>query len=156
MKYITRSAKETQKLAARLARASKGGEVIGLIGNLGGGKTTFVQGFGRALGADQHINSPSFVLMNLYQLPARRGRRAQLRWLVHFDAYRLSHDHQEALAGLTEYLHRPDCVVLIEWVDRLGKLAGCDTIIRFEVKEEDSRQITVNSRDDFDVQQLMS
>ena len=83
-----------------------GGEVIGLIGSLGSGKTVFVQGMAEGLGVNGHIASPTFVIMNLY-----RGRLA----FSHIDLYRL--DAPLETIGLDEYINW-DGVTAIEWADK--------------------------------------
>jgi len=99
---------ETRRLAGRLAAALSGGEVIGLRGDLGAGKTVFVQGLARGLGAREPATSPSFVIV--HEHPGR------LR-LCHVDLYRLNPDQVEDL-GLQD-LVAADTVVAIEWSERL-------------------------------------
>jgi tRNA threonylcarbamoyladenosine biosynthesis protein TsaE len=99
---------ETRAVAARLAAELAGGEVIGLRGDLGAGKTVFVQGLSCGLGSREPATSPSFVIMHQYT-----GR---LR-LCHVDLYRLDVEQAEALA-LEEFI-APDTVIAIEWSERL-------------------------------------
>jgi len=104
---VTQSAAETQAIAARLARLLRGGEVIELISDLGGGKTTFVQGLAMGLGYGDRVTSPTFALSNRYMLP--NGLE-----LHHYDLYRLSHG---GVVGqeLAEQQGANDVVVVIEW-----------------------------------------
>lgn len=99
---------ETRALARRLAVQFAGGEMVGLRGGLGAGKTVFVQGLGQGLGSDDRITSPTFVIVHHHH-----GRLT----LFHVDLYRLETEQVEGL-GLDELL-APDCVVAVEWSERL-------------------------------------
>jgi len=106
----TKSEVETKELARRFAQHLTGGEVICLIGELGGGKTTFAQGLAEGLGIKLPIISPTFTIVREYfgRLP-----------LFHVDAYRLSGltpDEIQRQIGLWEYIERGG-VVVIEWAD---------------------------------------
>jgi len=122
MNYRSSSSAETVKAASDLAkrlRASPPGRsaaVFALEGELGSGKTTFVQGFGRALGSRARILSPTFVLMR--RLPLR-GR---FRNLYHLDAYRLRSERELETLGFREMLADPRNVIVVEWADRVRKL----------------------------------
>lgn len=118
MTVTTRSEKETYRLAARVASKLRGREVIGLIGDLGTGKTTFVRGLARALGIRGVIRSPTFTLMHVYNI----GKHPNIKHLVHVDAYRLRSAPELAGIGIEEYLGRQDTVTVIEWADRVRPL----------------------------------
>jgi tRNA threonylcarbamoyladenosine biosynthesis protein TsaE len=105
----TASAVETQQLAAALAALAQPGDLVVLAGDLGAGKTTFTQGFGRALGVTEPITSPTFTLAQQYE-----GR---LR-VHHLDVYRLEQLAEVAELGLSELLDDGG-VVLIEWGDAI-------------------------------------
>jgi tRNA threonylcarbamoyladenosine biosynthesis protein TsaE len=114
----------TRDLARRLATGLNGGEAIGLSGDLGAGKTVFVQGLARGLEVTEPVTSPSFVIVHHYA-----GR---LR-LCHVDLYRLDSDQVEGL-GLDELI-APDAVVAAEWSERLPprlrRLLRLDIAIEF-------------------------
>ena len=123
----TRSAAETKKIASKLAKeiaahASDHARVIALSGNLGAGKTTFVQGFARSLGVRERIQSPTFVLMKIYSLK----RRKNIKHLVHIDAYRIESLSEIEHLGLRELFDDKDAVILIEWADRIKKILPKD------------------------------
>jgi tRNA threonylcarbamoyladenosine biosynthesis protein TsaE len=101
----TRSVDETRALAGALAQLAMPGDLVLLAGDLGAGKTAFVQGFGRALGVDEPITSPTFTLAQRYD-----GARV----VHHLDAYRLDQLHEVLDLGLEELLDEGG-VVLVEW-----------------------------------------
>jgi len=108
---LTRSESETEALAAELAAAFRGGEVVLLSGELGAGKTVFVRGLARGVGADpDEVASPTFVLLTSYP-----GRLT----LHHADLYRLSGGGDDRELGLEE-LPGPRGVLAIEWAERLS------------------------------------
>jgi tRNA threonylcarbamoyladenosine biosynthesis protein TsaE len=125
----TTSATETQQLAAALAALVQPGDLVVLAGDLGAGKTTFTQGFGRALGVTEPITSPTFTLAQQYE-----GR---LR-VHHLDVYRLEQLAEVAELGLSELLDDGG-VVLIEWGDAiLGVLPGDYLEVRLTYGDRDA------------------
>lgn len=116
----TSSATATAQLAAAVAELARPTDVVLLSGDLGAGKTTFTQGFGRGLGVTEQITSPTFTLLRSYE-----GRLT----LHHLDIYRLTLDEVPDL-GLNEMLDG-DAVILIEWGDTIAPLLGAD---RLEVR----------------------
>jgi tRNA threonylcarbamoyladenosine biosynthesis protein TsaE len=113
---VTRSPAETRRLAARLCRRLPARAVVALHGDLGSGKTCFVQGLAEALGIKAAVTSPTFTLVNEY-----RGDRP----LVHIDLYRLSHPDEVLALGFEEYL-LSDGITAVEWPDRAGDLLPAD------------------------------
>ena len=108
---LTQSEVETEALAAELAAAFRGGEVVLLSGELGSGKTVFVRGLARGVGADpEEVASPTFVLLTRYP-----GRLT----LHHADLYRLAGGSDDLELGLEE-LPGPQGVLAIEWAERLS------------------------------------
>ncbi len=105
------SAEETRALAAELATALPPDTTIALHGNLGVGKTTFVQGLARGLGVKEQVTSPTFAIYSVYQGTARK--------LVHLDAYRLEGGRQLEELLLEEFLTSPWCLA-VEWPEKTG------------------------------------
>lgn len=133
----TTSAAETQAVAARLAAEVPDGAVVCLHGDLGAGKTCFVQGLAKALGVRRPVGSPTFTLINEY-----RGRRG----LAHIDLYRLRGAADAFGLGLEDYLEHFDGVVAIEWAERLGELMPEDcwhVRLAEGVAGDESRRVTV-------------
>ncbi len=137
--YTTCSAEETIELAAVLAKELKGGDAIGLIGDLGAGKTHFVHGLAKGLGISGYVTSPSFTIINIYT-----GANIKLN---HIDLYRLG-DHSElAELGLEEYIYADD-VSVIEWAERAPEfLEDMRFVIRIDHINENERMIEVEERE---------
>ncbi|HYD50168.1 MAG TPA: tRNA (adenosine(37)-N6)-threonylcarbamoyltransferase complex ATPase subunit type 1 TsaE [Terriglobales bacterium] len=109
-RFVSDSEETTRRLAARLAAELLAGDLIGLRGSLGSGKTAFIRGLAEALGiAAGKVRSPSFTLVNEYS-----GGRLPL---YHIDLYRLEPSASDALA-LREYLYG-DGICAVEWFERL-------------------------------------
>lgn len=140
--WITQSAKETQKIAAKVARDARGGEVFCLSGELGSGKTTFVQGFAKALGITTRLTSPTFVLEKIYPIRTH----STVTRLIHVDAYRIGTDATPPL-DLADHLNDPHAIVLIEWPEHLSSLlqnVQCQSIT-FRVMGTSLRQVTLST-----------
>lgn len=117
MKYTTSSREETREIAQKLAHKYQGGTIIGLIGEMGAGKTTFAQGLASGLGIKQPILSPTFMLVRQYPIP--KNSKGQL---YHIDLYRLESLTDIQSLGITDILGNPYNIVLIEWAEKLGSL----------------------------------
>lgn len=134
-KYITNSEIETKTLAGKLAQKFTTG-VIALTGELGAGKTTFVQGFAKGLGIKDSIISPTFVLIRQHEIPDSK------KMLYHIDLYRLENFSN---LGLPEILSNLENIVLIEWAEKIKTLLPTKTIyISFESLADNKRKITIN------------
>jgi tRNA threonylcarbamoyladenosine biosynthesis protein TsaE len=113
-KIITKSEKETFNLAKRFALDLAGGEIIGLVGDLGAGKTIFAKGLAAGLGIKRTVNSPTFVLMKLYKVK----NHPTIKQLCHIDAYRSQSLDELINIGVAEYLNKKDTITVIEWVEK--------------------------------------
>ena len=130
----TASAAETRRLGERCGSLLRSPLVICLIGDLGSGKTVFVQGLARGLdvSADYAVTSPSFTLINEY--PGRFK-------LFHVDLYRLGTEADLDDIGLTEILHG-EGVAAVEWADNLADVMVAERLeIRFEFGDDDRRRL---------------
>lgn len=132
----TSSPEATRRLAERLASVAEPGDVLCLWGDLGAGKTVFAKGFGRGLGIEATISSPTFVLMGEYA-----GRLP----LFHIDLYRLA-SATEALDGGLLDDRQIDGVVLVEWPDRLGAALPPDRLDVHIDGSDDARRIRLEPR----------
>lgn len=146
---VTKSAEETRRLAARLAAVLSPDVTLALHGNLGVGKTTFVQGLAQGFGITGMVTSPTFNILHLYRgapacQAARRGseregggsveagsilhgRGTGGRTLVHLDAYRLENAHQVSELMLEDFLVSPYCLA-VEWPERIAAWLPADAL----------------------------
>lgn len=153
--FHSRSARATQVFAGKIAEVILAytrrahAAVVALSGDLGAGKTTFAQGFARALGVKSKIVSPTFVIFRRYLLVPERGQQAESkdhnnviprqareiysRYFYHVDAYRIHVAKELATLGFKKILADPKNIVLIEWPKNIHKLLPKDTLmIRLE------------------------
>lgn len=135
---LTRSAAETEQVAAEMAAGFAGGEVVLLTGELGAGKTAFVRGLARGLGVDPaEVASPTFVLLTAYP-----GRVT----LHHADLYRLEAKDADRDLGLEE-LPGPRGVLAVEWAERLSDVPWPRVWrVALEHAGEDARRLTVSEQ----------
>lgn len=140
---ISKSPQETKEFAQMLLKTLKGGEILGLVGNLGTGKTVFVQGLAEALSIKEVVNSPTFVLMKSYKINRARINIPNLKKLIHIDAYRLESFNQLKEIGAEEYLNNKECLVVVEWADRVKEIGGYQNYIEIKFKEggDDNQRI---------------
>lgn len=135
--YITSSVEETKQLAAALSGKIKQG-VIALTGDLGAGKTTFVQGFARGLGIKEKVISPTFIIVRQHKIPGTK------KMLFHIDLYRLEDENSLLSSGIKDLLNDPKNLVLVEWAEKAKKLLSKKTIqINFETLDSGKRKITL-------------
>lgn len=139
-KYISHSPAETFALGQEIAVSLKGGEVLALSGDLGVGKTAFVQGLAAGLGVKGVVNSPTFTIMKLYQI-----KKSQIKQLCHIDAYRLQSSEDLVALGVSDYFGAKDTVSAVEWAERVGELLLKYKVIKIFLShlEKDSREIIV-------------
>ncbi len=137
----TFSAEDTFKFGENIGSKAVPGQVITLTGDLGTGKTVFVQGLARGLGIDDYINSPTFTIVQIYE----SGRLP----LYHFDVYRIEDESEMYETGLDDYMYG-EGVCVIEWAEMIsGLLPEKRTEILIEKDLEkgfDYRRITVKNR----------
>jgi len=115
IKIITNSEQETFDFAKKYAKSLKGGEVIGLAGELGAGKTIFSKGIAAGLGVTKNVASPTFVVMKVYDTQNKK-----IKTFCHVDAYKISDTDVESI-GIPEYLNDKNTVCIIEWIENISK-----------------------------------
>jgi tRNA threonylcarbamoyladenosine biosynthesis protein TsaE len=130
-RHTTSSESETRRLGEAAGRAAQPGDVIGLIGDLGAGKTQFVKGAAVGAGVDSAslVTSPTFVLMNVYEgrFPVR-----------HYDLYRLDRPDLESLGYLDSLANSQ---TRVEWSDKAGDLLGDRLEVRIDATGATSRDV---------------
>jgi len=133
---ISNSPQDTIEFGRRIGSQLKGGEVIGVCGMLGSGKTHLIKGIAAGAGAQdsKRVNSPTFVIVNEYA-----GRMD----IYHIDAYRLNSIAEFEMLGFDEYC-RPKSVVLIEWADKIESALQAIDYIRIELQHAGQTQRKIN------------
>jgi tRNA threonylcarbamoyladenosine biosynthesis protein TsaE len=128
-------------------RSDSQATVVALSGDLGAGKTTFAQGVARALGVEEQVTSPTFVIEKIYQLnqPFDHAQGKQFARLIHIDAYRLNDAHELEVLGWKEIVADPSNLIVIEWPERVTDLIPSDAIHISLEGSSDSRKFTIQS-----------
>lgn len=136
---ITTSPAETKALGRRLAKVLGGGENLLLVGDLGSGKTAFVQGLAEGFGVTEPVKSPTYTYLREYRLPRRSTR------LAHFDLYRLPDRPTRRDLESIELLERladDDTIAVVEWADKLSRTThGNQFVVEFAVRGDTEREI---------------
>lgn len=104
---------QANELAEKIAKTIMGGEIFALSGQLGAGKTTFTKALGKALGIKQNIPSPTFVMMQEFEIKSKK------LILYHLDLYRTKSFSEVEGLGITQWWGRPETVTVIEWADKI-------------------------------------
>lgn len=136
---VSKSVDETIGLGAKFAKRLKRGDVVGLVGDLGAGKTVFTKGIAKGLGVKnvRYVNSPTFVIIKEY-----KGKIP----LYHFDLYRLNHSSVIDAENFEEYFYG-DGVTVIEWADKIRRLLPKKYIeVRLSVIGENRRKIVIKNK----------
>jgi len=146
-RYLSNGASETKKIAKLLAgkiltRLPKisSALILALTGDLGSGKTTFIQGFCKGAGIKKRITSPTFVIIKSFMLHASCFKK-----IYHLDCYRIQKPKELLNLGFREIINNPQNIVLIEWAEKIKKLLPRKIIwVRFEYgRKINERKITI-------------
>lgn len=136
--FISHSPDQTRRIGRRLGQLARAGDVALLSGDFGAGKTLLTQGIAWGLGADRTVTSPSFTLVNEYQLTGNDRKHR----LYHVDLYRLESVTEIESLGLEVYLDDPDAVTVIEWPERLPAGSVADhLLVRIGVVSDTKRRM---------------
>jgi tRNA threonylcarbamoyladenosine biosynthesis protein TsaE len=137
LEFISRSAEQTRRAGFRLGSLLQPGDVVCLIGDLGAGKTTLVQGLSAGWGSLDAVSSPTFVLVNVYRKP---GKRSDDQRLFHLDAYRLSGALEAEDLDLDTLMENGPLVV--EWADRIQDVLPEDRLwVTLQWVDEEQRDM---------------
>jgi tRNA threonylcarbamoyladenosine biosynthesis protein TsaE len=138
IEFFSRSPEQTRRIGMRLGGEIQAGDVICLQGDLGTGKTTFVQGLAQGWGSRDSVSSPTFIIVNVY----RRENGGQL---FHLDTYRLDSVPEAEELDLDTML--TEGALVVEWPERLGALVPDERLwINFDHTAEEQRQIRFNAK----------
>lgn len=139
----TNSDTQTKLMAEKFAGNLKGGEVICLYGDLGYGKTTFMQGLAKGLGVERKVISPTFIIMRSYELSIKH-EVSSMKYLYHVDLYRINSEQEIIDIGLLDIMKKPENIVAIEWPEKIGKLMPKTRIdVTFDYIHENERKISI-------------
>ena len=133
--YLTAGPEETQALARKLAALLRPGDFLALVGELGGGKTCFVQGLAEALGVQGRVGSPTFVLLHYHPGPLP---------LCHVDAYRVGSGEELRDLGLEDYARLG--VIALEWADRVPEVCPPDALTISFAYADPGRRLEFSAR----------
>ena len=137
---ISRSPTQTRRIGMRLGEMLEPGDVIGLEGNLGAGKTTLVQGIASGWGSYDSVSSPTYVLVNVY-------RRLDRKQLFHLDAFRLTSPEEAIDLDIDAMLDQGP--LLVEWADRIEEALPEDFLwINMRFINDEQRDFIVHARGD--------
>ncbi len=132
----SKSIKDTELLAQKIAKRIQAGGVLLLKGDLGSGKTTFTQLLAKSLGITRRISSPTFIIMRTYPLEDRH--------FYHLDLYRTESVRDIEGLGVEEVLQNPHNIVVIEWPEKLGELTPKNALtLEFTYLDDTTREIKI-------------
>lgn len=140
MEIITNSTRATQDAGEKLSDSLKGGEVVALSGDLGAGKTHFIQGLAKGLGVESRINSPTFIIMRDYDYLDNKH-------FYHVDLYRLEENinHELENLGILGLWQDKSNIFAIEWAEKAAEFLPENTIfVSIEALGEEKRKIIIN------------
>lgn len=145
--FITQNQAQTKKLGQALAKKilkktpARQAVILGLEGDLGGGKTTFLQGFAAGLSLKERILSPTFVIMRRYKM---QSRKRETKSFYHLDCYRLARPKEILSLGFKKIIADPRNIVAVEWAEKIKKLLPKQTIwLRFQFVDDKKRKISI-------------
>jgi tRNA threonylcarbamoyladenosine biosynthesis protein TsaE len=144
MSITIKTLEDLKEFARKTAAELKGGDIIGLVGELGAGKTTFTQFLAKELGIESDIKSPTFILFREY-VTGQASQEKGIAKLVHADAYRIEDEDELWSIGFDDIISEPDTVTIIEWSDRLPSMRDYFSYkeFRFGFGEGDTREIDI-------------
>ncbi|MFA6269643.1 MAG: tRNA (adenosine(37)-N6)-threonylcarbamoyltransferase complex ATPase subunit type 1 TsaE [Candidatus Paceibacterota bacterium] len=160
MEFISKSTEETAQIASNFTKTileksdlAKSATVVGLYGELGSGKTTFMKYLAKAFGIEEIIQSPTFVIEKIYDLTPNpspcegEGRKKEeiFHKLIHIDAYRIETAGEMLNLGWSEIIADPQNLIFIEWPEKIQSIMPPHIVIKFEHGHKESeRKIVIN------------
>jgi tRNA threonylcarbamoyladenosine biosynthesis protein TsaE len=151
MEFLSKNLEETKEIAVKFAsglKSQKKATIVGLYGELGSGKTTFMKYFAKALGVKEEIKSPTFVLMKFFHLTPRYAspecsltfqgeglhavRGEDFNKLIHIDAYRIEKAEEMLNLGWNEIIADPRNLICIEWPEKIADIMPRHIMLKFE------------------------
>lgn len=148
---VSNNLEDSKKIAQDFAekilaekRAENGALVLALTGDLGSGKTTFIQVFAEALGVREKIKSPTFIIFRKSKVSDKKWRKNGFENFYHFDVYRIHNEKEILNLGWEEIIKNKANVVLVEWADKIEKILPKNCVkIMFKHLKGNKREIEV-------------
>lgn len=141
--FVTHSSKQTRQIGKDMAASTLPGHPIVLMGDLGSGKTTFVQGFGSYFGF-KRMTSPTYTFIKSYKITSQISENTSY-WINHVDLYRAATISDIHNLGIPDLLHDPLSWTLIEWPELiLNLLPEKKIIIKFTQSDKNMRKIVIS------------
>lgn len=155
--YLSNNPSQTKKIGKTLAEKILKGElgktaqVLALQGDLGGGKTTFLQGFARGLGVKDKILSPTFVILKKFKIKkqfyGKSKATARFKNFYHIDCYRIEKPKELLLLGFRKIISDSQNIVAVEWAEHIKKILPQSAIlINFEFIGKNKRKIVIRCK----------
>lgn len=147
--FISKNEKQTRRIAERLGQSLLGQRTrkaltIGLKGDLGGGKTTFIKGLAKSLSVRERMLSPTFIILRAFEI----SKQPNFKEFYHLDCYRLKDGRDLLELGLNDIFNNPENIVAIEWVDRIKDIRPrIDIRIEFKWLDKNKRLIRIYGAD---------
>jgi tRNA threonylcarbamoyladenosine biosynthesis protein TsaE len=146
MEFVSKNIVETAKIASNFAKATldksdfakNRATIVGLYGELGSGKTTFMKYLAKAFGIEETIQSPTFVIEKIYELENKNFQH-----LIHIDAYRIEKEEEILNLGWREIISNPKNLICIEWPERIVGIMPSHIMVKFEHVSENERKISI-------------
>ena len=136
LNFQSNSEKETESIAYNISKNVKEGDVICFFGDVGAGKTVFTRGLCRGLGFEGYVNSPSYIVMNIYKTDTIS--------IYHYDLYRIGSTAELNEIGFYEFAGQEKSVTIVEWAEMLdGELPDNRIEIRITAPDEKKREIMI-------------
>lgn len=143
--FLSKNASETKKMGEVLSEEIlktgllRKALILGLIGDLGGGKTTFLQGFAKGLKIKERVLSPTFIIMRRFDIKQRRFKN-----FYHFDCYRIQKPKDILELGFKRMIENPENIIAIEWADRVFKILPKNTLVlEFDFVDDKTRKVSL-------------
>jgi tRNA threonylcarbamoyladenosine biosynthesis protein TsaE len=151
IEITTKSAEETKKAGMTLGKSleieplKEKAFILALEGDLGAGKTTFIQGLAEGLGVKENVLSPTFVILKEFSLSLENYRH-----LYHIDVYRLKNSEELLELGIEDLINNPENIIVIEWADKVRDILPSDVSwLRFKNEGEENRNIKISNYSNF-------
>ncbi|OGY25099.1 MAG: tRNA (adenosine(37)-N6)-threonylcarbamoyltransferase complex ATPase subunit type 1 TsaE [Candidatus Woykebacteria bacterium RBG_16_39_9b] len=125
MEIISNSSENTKKIAREFSKKLNPGSILAFYGNLGAGKTTFIQGLAEGLGYKGRVFSPTFIFVRPYKISEQKAESGQhksaIKTLYHIDLYRIEKATDLKTIGIQEFLEDKEAISAIEWAEKIDK-----------------------------------